>query len=236
MAASTIGVPNSLGPGELLLHYGTDEQKEHYLPRLARGEEIPCFALTSPRVGSDASSIYDTGVVCRGTFNGQEVIGIRLNWDKRYITLAPIATVLGLAFKLHDPEHLIGDKDDYGITAALIPTHLPGVEIGRRHFPINIPFQNGPTQGRDVFVPVDYIIGGRARAGQGWKMLVEQLSAGRGRHAALQRHGRRPGRGARHRRLCAHPQAVQRADLPSSRAWARRWRASPATPTSSMRA
>ena len=180
VAASTIGVPNSLGPGELLLHYGTDEQKEHYLPRLARGEEIPCFALTSPRVGSDASSIYDTGVVCRGTFNGQETIGIRLNWDKRYITLAPIATVLGLAFKLYDPEHLIGDKDEYGITAALIPTHLPGIEIGRRHFPINIPFQNGPTQGRDVFVPVDSIIGGRARAGQGWKMLVEQLSAGRG--------------------------------------------------------
>ncbi len=180
VAASTIGVPNSLGPGELLLHYGTEEQKDHYLPKLARGEEIPCFALTSPRVGSDASSIYDTGVVCRGTFNGQEVIGIRLNWDKRYITLAPIATVLGLAFKLHDPEHLIGDKDEYGITAALIPTHLSGVEIGRRHFPINIPFQNGPTRGRDVFVPVDYIIGGRARAGQGWKMLVEQLSAGRG--------------------------------------------------------
>jgi acyl-CoA dehydrogenase len=179
-AASTIGVPNSLGPAELLVHYGTDEQKDHYLPRLARGEEIPCFALTSPRVGSDASSILDTGIVCRGTFNGEEVIGIRLNWDKRYITLAPIATVLGLAFKLYDPEHLLGDKDEYGITAALIPTNLPGIEIGRRHFPINIPFQNGPTQGRDVFVPVDYIIGGRARAGQGWRMLVEQLSAGRG--------------------------------------------------------
>jgi acyl-CoA dehydrogenase len=180
VAASTIGVPNSLGPAELLLHYGTEEQKDHYLPRLARGEEIPCFALTSSRVGSDASSIYDTGVVCRGTFNGEEIVGIRLNWDKRYITLAPIATVLGLAFKLYDPEHLIGDKDEYGITAALIPTRLPGIEIGRRHYPINIPFQNGPTQGRDVFVPVDYIIGGRARAGQGWKMLVEQLSAGRG--------------------------------------------------------
>jgi acyl-CoA dehydrogenase len=180
VAASTIGVPNSLGPAELLVHYGTDEQKEHYLPRLARGEEIPCFALTSPRVGSDASSIYDTGVVCRGMFNGQEVIGIRLNWDKRYITLAPIATVLGLAFKLYDPEHLIGDEEELGITAALIPTHLPGIDIGRRHFPIDIPFQNGPTRGRDVFVPVDYIIGGRARAGQGWKMLVEQLSVGRG--------------------------------------------------------
>jgi len=180
VAASTIGVPNSLGPAELLIHYGTEAQKDHYLPRLARGEEIPCFALTSPRVGSDASSIYDTGVVCRGTFNGEEVIGIRLNWDKRYITLAPIATVLGLAFKLYDPEHLIGERDECGITAALIPTNLPGIEIGRRHYPINIPFQNGPTRGRDVFVPVDYIIGGRERAGQGWKMLVEQLSAGRG--------------------------------------------------------
>jgi acyl-CoA dehydrogenase len=180
VAASTIGVPNSLGPAELLVHYGTDEQKEHYLPRLARGEEIPCFALTSPRVGSDAASILDTGVVCRGVFNGEEVIGIRLNWDKRYITLAPIATVLGLAFKLYDPEHLIGHTDEYGITAALIPTNLPGIEIGRRHFPINIPFQNGPTRGRDVFVPLDFIIGGRARAGQGWRMLMEQLSAGRG--------------------------------------------------------
>ncbi len=180
LAASTIGVPNSLGPAELLVHYGTEAQKEHYLPRLARGEEIPCFALTSPRVGSDAASILDTGVVCRGTFNGEEVIGIRLNWDKRYITLAPIATVLGLAFKLYDPEHLIGEQDQYGITAALIPTNLPGIEIGRRHFPINVPFQNGPTRGRDVFVPVDYIIGGRERAGQGWRMLMEQLSAGRG--------------------------------------------------------
>lgn len=179
VAASTIGVPNSLGPAELLLHYGTEEQKNHYLPRLASGEEIPCFALTSPRVGSDASSILDTGVVCRGIFAGQEVIGIRLNWDKRYITLAPIATVLGLAFKLYDPEHLIGDRDEYGITAALVPTSLPGIEIGRRHLPLNIPFQNGPTRGRDVFIPVDYIIGGRARAGQGWKMLMEQLAAGR---------------------------------------------------------
>jgi acyl-CoA dehydrogenase len=180
VAASTIGVPNSLGPAELLLHYGTDEQKNHYLPRLARGEEIPCFALTSPRVGSDASAILDTGVVCRGSFEGEEIIGIRLNWDKRYITLAPVATVLGLAFKLYDPEHLIGSQDEYGITAALVPTRLPGVEIGRRHVPLNIPFQNGPTRGRDVFIPVDYIIGGAARAGQGWKMLVEQLAAGRG--------------------------------------------------------
>jgi acyl-CoA dehydrogenase len=179
VAASTIGVPNSLGPAELLLHYGTEEQKEKYLPGLASGAEIPCFALTGPRAGSDASALPDSGVVCRGEFEGEAVIGIRLNWDKRYITLAPIATVLGLAFKLYDPDHLIGDQDEYGITAALIPTSLPGVEIGRRHFPLNVPFQNGPTRGRDVFVPVDCIIGGPERAGQGWKMLVELLSAGR---------------------------------------------------------
>ncbi len=179
-AASTIGVPNSLGPAELLLHYGTEEQKERWLPGLAKGEEIPCFALTSPRAGSDATAITDKGVVCRGTFEGKEIVGIRLNWDKRYITLAPIATVLGLAFKLYDPDHLMGDKDEYGITAALIPTNLQGVEIGRRHFPINIPFQNGPTRGKDVFVPLGYIIGGQERAGQGWRMLVELLSVGRG--------------------------------------------------------
>ncbi len=178
-ASSTIGVPNSLGPAELLLHYGTDEQKQYWLPRLASGEEVPCFALTSPRAGSDATAIVDNGVVCRGTFEGKEIIGIRLNWDKRYITLAPIATVLGLAFKLRDPEHLIGEVDDYGITAALIPTNLPGIEIGRRHFPINIPFQNGPTRGRDVFVPLDTIIGGPKMAGQGWRMLVQLLSVGR---------------------------------------------------------
>jgi acyl-CoA dehydrogenase len=179
-AASTIGVPNSLGPAELLLHYGTDEQKQRWLPGLASGEEIPCFALTSPRVGSDATALVDTGVVCKGTWEGEEVVGIRLNWDKRYITLAPIATVLGLAFKLYDPDHLIGDAEEYGITAALIPTNLPGIEIGRRHFPINIPFQNGPTRGTDVFVPVDAIIGGPKMAGEGWRMLVQQLAAGRG--------------------------------------------------------
>jgi acyl-CoA dehydrogenase len=179
VASSTIGVPNSLGPAELLLHYGTDEQKQHWLPRLASGEEIPCFALTSPRVGSDATALVDNGVVCKGTWEGREIVGIRLNWDKRYITLAPIATVLGLAFKLYDPEHLIGDVEDYGITAALIPTRLPGVEIGRRHFPIDIPFQNGPTRGRDVFVPLDAIIGGVKMAGQGWRMLVQQLAVGR---------------------------------------------------------
>jgi acyl-CoA dehydrogenase len=178
-AASTIGVPNSLGPAELLLHYGTEEQKQRWLPRLASGEEVPCFALTSPRVGSDATALVDNGVVCKGVYEGQEVIGIRLNWDKRYITLAPIATVLGLAFKLYDPEHLIGDVEDYGITAALIPTDLPGIEIGRRHLPVGIPFQNGPTRGHDVFVPLDAIIGGTKMAGLGWRMLVQQLAVGR---------------------------------------------------------
>jgi acyl-CoA dehydrogenase len=179
-AASTIGVPNSLGPAELLLHYGTEEQKQRWLPALANGSEIPCFALTSPRAGSDATAIVDTGIVCRGSFEGEEILGIRLNWEKRYITLAPIATVLGLAFKLYDPDRLLGDREEYGITAALIPTSLPGVQIGRRHFPINIPFQNGPTRGKDVFVPLDYIIGGPKMAGQGWRMLVELLSVGRG--------------------------------------------------------
>ncbi|HZL92213.1 MAG TPA: acyl-CoA dehydrogenase, partial [Vicinamibacterales bacterium] len=178
-AASTIGVPNSLGPAELLLHYGTDEQKQRWLPGLASGKEVPCFALTSPRVGSDATALVDKGVVCRGEYEGKDIVGIRLNWDKRYITLAPIATVLGLAFKLYDPEHLIGETEDYGITAALVPTHIKGVEIGRRHFPINIPFQNGPTRGHDVFVPLDAIIGGPKMAGQGWRMLVQLLSVGR---------------------------------------------------------
>ncbi len=179
VVASTVGVPNSLGPAELLLHYGTKEQQDRYLPGLASGEEIPCFALTGPRVGSDASALPDSGIVCKGTIDGEEVVGIRLNWDKRYITLAPIATVLGLAFKLYDPDHLMGDRDEYGITAALIPTDTEGVEIGRRHFPLNTPFQNGPTRGKDVFVPLDSIIGGPERAGQGWRMLVEQLAAGR---------------------------------------------------------
>ncbi|MGD8339357.1 MAG: acyl-CoA dehydrogenase [Gammaproteobacteria bacterium] len=178
-AASILGVPNSLGPAELLLHYGTEEQRERWLPGLASGDEIPCFALTSPRAGSDATAITDTGVVCRGEYEGEEVVGIRLNWDKRYITLAPVATVLGLAFKLYDPDHLIGDQDEYGITAALIPASLPGIEIGRRHFPINIPFQNGPTRGKDVFVPLDSIIGGPEMAGLGWRMLVQQLAVGR---------------------------------------------------------
>lgn len=178
--AVTVMVPNSLGPAELLLHYGTDQQKDHYLPRLARGEEIPCFALTGPRAGSDASAMPDAGIVCRGEFNGREVLGIRLNWDKRYITLAPVATVLGLAFKLYDPDHLLGDQEELGITCALIPTDTPGVETGARHNPLDIPFQNGPTRGRDVFIPVDWIIGGRERAGQGWRMLMERLAVGRG--------------------------------------------------------
>ncbi len=178
-ASSTVGVPNSLGPAELLLHYGTEEQKERYLPGLASAEEIPCFALTSPQAGSDAAAIIDSGVVCEGEWNGEKIVGIRLNWEKRYITLAPVATVLGLAFKLYDPDHLIGDTDDYGITAALIPTDTPGVTVGRRHNPLTIAFQNGPTSGKDVFVPLDYIIGGQEMAGKGWKMLVELLSVGR---------------------------------------------------------
>jgi acyl-CoA dehydrogenase len=179
VASSTIGVPNSLGPAELLLHYGTDEQKERYLPGLAAGTEIPCFALTSPQAGSDAASLIDSGVVCKGTWQGKEITGIRLNWSKRYITLAPIATVLGLAFKLYDPDHLIGDRDEYGITAALIPTDTEGVEVGRRHNPLSVAFMNGPTTGKDVFVPLDFIIGGPEMAGKGWKMLVELLSVGR---------------------------------------------------------
>ncbi|MDT0602240.1 acyl-CoA dehydrogenase FadE [Thalassotalea castellviae] len=177
--ASTVGVPNSLGPGELLQHYGTTEQQDHYLPRLARGEEIPCFALTSPEAGSDAGAIPDFGIVCRGEFDGKETLGMKLTWNKRYITLAPVATVLGLAFKLRDPDGLLGDKEELGITCALIPTDIDGVITGRRHFPMNVPFQNGPTQGNEVFVPLDFIIGGPEMAGQGWRMLVECLSVGR---------------------------------------------------------
>jgi acyl-CoA dehydrogenase len=178
-ASSTIAVPNSLGPAELLLHYGTEAQKDHYLPRLARGDDVPCFALTGPRAGSDAAAIPDTGVICKGQWQGAEVIGIKLNFSKRYITLAPIATVIGLAFRLFDPDKLMGEHTDLGITCALIPRGTPGVDIGRRHFPLNVPFQNGPIHGHDVFVPMDAIIGGFAMAGQGWRMLVEQLSVGR---------------------------------------------------------
>lgn len=178
-AAVTVMVPNSLGPGELLLHYGTDEQKKHYLPRLAAGQEIPCFALTGPEAGSDAGAIPDTGIVCRGLHEGQEILGIKLTWEKRYITLGPVATVLGLAFRLHDPEHLLGSKEDLGITLALIPTDHPGVHIGRRHFPGNQAFMNGPNHGTDVFIPLNWIIGGREYAGRGWMMLMNCLAAGR---------------------------------------------------------
>ncbi len=177
--SSTVAVPNSLGPAELLNHYGTQEQKDYYLPRLARGEEVPCFALTGPRAGSDAGSIPDTGIVCRGTWQGRELIGLKLNFSKRYITLAPVATVIGLAFRMFDPEQLLGGKSDIGITVALIPRNTPGITIGRRHFPLNIPFQNGPIQGKDVFVPLEFIVGGPKLAGAGWRMLVEQLSVGR---------------------------------------------------------
>ncbi len=179
-AAVTVMVPNSLGPAELLLHYGTEQQKDYYLPRLARGEEVPCFALTGPEAGSDAASVPDTGIVSRGMFEGKETLGIRLTWEKRYITLGPVATIIGLAFRLHDPDHLLGDKEDIGITCALVPAKLPGVAIGSRHDPLGIPFQNGPTWGKDVFIPIDFIIGGAAGAGQGWRMLMETLAAGRG--------------------------------------------------------
>lgn len=179
-AAVTVMVPNSLGPGELLLRYGTDEQKNHYLPRLVSGEDIPCFGLTGPEAGSDAGSMPDTGVVCRGEFDGEkDVLGIRLNWDKRYITLGPVATLLGLAFKLFDPDHLLGDKVNLGITLALIKTDTPGIEIGNRHFASNHMFMNGPNRGKDVFIPIDWIIGGADYAGKGWMMLMNCLSEGR---------------------------------------------------------
>ncbi len=178
-AAVSVMVPNSLGPAELLMHYGTEEQKNHYLPRLARGDEIPCFALTSPYAGSDAAAIPDVGIVCRGMFEGRETPGFRVTWDKRYITLGPIATVLGLAFRALDPEHLLGAADEPGITCALIPTDHPGVNIGRRHWPLNAVFQNGPNSGKDVFIPLDWVIGGRAQVGNGWRMLMECLAAGR---------------------------------------------------------
>jgi acyl-CoA dehydrogenase len=177
-AVVTVMVPNSLGPAELLNHYGTEEQKDYYLPRLARGLEIPCFGLTGPDNGSDAASMPDTGVVCKGTFEGREITGIRLNWDKRYITLGPVATLLGLSFKLVDPDHLL-EQGGEGITLALIPAGTPGITIGSRHNALGIPFMVGPNQGRDVFIPLDWIIGGAAQAGNGWKMLMESLAAGR---------------------------------------------------------
>jgi acyl-CoA dehydrogenase len=179
VVSSTVGVPNSLGPGELLMHYGTEEQKQHYLPRLADGREVPCFALTGPFAGSDATSIPDYGIVCTGEWNGASVVGVKLTFEKRYITLAPVATVIGLAFRMYDPDGLIGDTTDIGITLALLPRDTPGVEVGRRHFPLNSPFQNGPVEGREVFIPLGQLIGGEDFAGQGWRMLVECLSVGR---------------------------------------------------------
>ncbi len=180
VAVGTVAsVPNSLGPGELLLHYGTEQQKNHYLPRLARGEDIPCFALTSPVAGSDASSIADYGVICRHEFDGKEQLAIRLHWKKRYITLSPVATLIGLAFKLYDPDHLFGTREDIGITCALIPANTPGVKTGRRHYPLCCAFPNGPTEGHDVLIPMDWIIGGPKMAGHGWRMLMESLAEGR---------------------------------------------------------
>ncbi len=178
-AAVTVMVPNSLGPAKLLLAYGSEQQKDHYLPRLAAGSEIPAFALTGPQAGSDAGAMPDTGVLCYANFEGKEQLGIRLNWEKRYITLGPVATVLGLAFKLYDPEHLLGEKEELGITVALIPTDTAGVSIGKRHFPLDSAFQNGPNWGKDVFIPLDWVIGGAEQVGQGWKMLMQCLATGR---------------------------------------------------------
>lgn len=178
-AGSTVSVPNSLGPAELLLQYGTDKQKNYYLPRLAAGKEIPCFALTGPTAGSDATSIPDLGVICHGEYQGEQILGMRLNFDKRYITLAPVATIIGVAFRLMDPDGLLSDKKDLGISLALIPRGTPGLEVGKHHLPLNVPFNNGPVRGKDVFVPLDALIGGPDMAGHGWRMLVECLSVGR---------------------------------------------------------
>jgi acyl-CoA dehydrogenase len=177
--AVTVMVPNSLGPGELLLHHGTDAQKDYYLPRLADGREIPCFALTSPQAGSDAASMTDRGIVCYGDYPGEQVLGMRVSWAKRYITLGPVATLMGLAFKLHDPDHLLGDVESIGITVALVPTDTPGITIGERHYPALQAFLNGPNEGEDVFMPMDWVLGGQACVGQGWKMLMSALAAGR---------------------------------------------------------
>ncbi len=179
-AAVTVMVPNSLGPAELLLRYGTDAQRRRYLPGLARGREIPCFALTGPQAGSDAAATPDTGIVCHERVDGREILGLRVSFEKRYITLAPIATLIGLAFRVEDPDRLLGDDPAPGITLALIPAGTPGVVQGRRHLPLNAPFQNGPLSGRDVFVPLDWVIGGREGVGKGWRMLMECLSEGRG--------------------------------------------------------
>ncbi|MFP8487717.1 acyl-CoA dehydrogenase [Gracilimonas sp. Q87] len=175
--ATTVMVPNSLGPAELLLHYGTEEQKDHYLPRLATGEEMPCFGLTEANAGSDAGSMRSEGVIFKGEDGN---LYLRMNFEKRYITLAAISTVIGLAFNLKDPDHLIGDEENRGITCALIPSDTEGVELGRRHDPLGIPFYNCPIDGKDVVIPVDSIIGGVDGAGNGWRMLMESLAVGRG--------------------------------------------------------
>ena len=178
--AVTVMVPNSLGPAELLYHYGTQEQKDYYLPRLIEGQEIPCFGLTNPWAGSDADGMPDYGVVCKGKFKGKTVTGFRVNWEKRYITLGPVATLLGLAFKAYDPDQILGDQTELGITCALVPTDTKGVSIGTRHLPLNASFQNGPNWGKDVFIPMEWVIGGEQQVGQGWRMLMESLAAGRG--------------------------------------------------------
>jgi acyl-CoA dehydrogenase len=180
VAGVTVMVPNSLGPGELLMHFGTDEQRAHWLPRLADGREIPCFGLTSPDAGSDAAAMTDVGIVEYGDHEGERVLGVRLNFEKRYITLGPVSTVMGLAFKLRDPEDHLGGGEDRGITVALLPTDTPGVSHGDRHVPLMTHFQNGPLYGKDVFIPLDWILGGPERVGQGWRMLMTALAAGRG--------------------------------------------------------
>lgn len=177
--AVNIMVPNSLGPAEFIIHYGTEEQKQHYLPLLASGQETPCFALTSPTAGSDAASIIDTGIICQGEYQGKKTIGLRLNWNKRYITLAPRATLMGIAVKVYDPDSYLEHKEDLGITFCLVPTHLPGVSNGKRHRPLNTAFVNGPTLGEDVFIPLDNIIGGPSMIGKGWEMMMASLSVGR---------------------------------------------------------
>lgn len=178
--AVTVMVPNSLGPAELLLKYGSDDQKNYWLPRLASGDEIPCFALTGPVAGSDAGAIPDIGVVCQGEYAGERQLGVRLTFSKRYITLGPVATVIGLAFKMEDPDQLLGDKPDLGITVILVPADTPGVEQGNRHNPLGLAFQNGPLYGKEVFLPLSAIIGGEAGIGHGWRMVVECLAEGRG--------------------------------------------------------
>ena len=183
--AVTVMVPNSLGPAELLMAYGNKKQKEHYLPKLARGDEIPCFALSSIKAGSDAGALEDFGIVCQGEYEGESQLGLRLTWRKRYITLAPIATLLGLAVKVYDPDGLLSKKissgrKSLGITCVLVPTDTAGVHHGRRHNPLGTYFHNGPTWGQNVFVPLDFVIGGAKKIGRGWNMLVECLSVGRG--------------------------------------------------------